>query len=48
MNKLKRFLEQGAIAYATFLLCQGIVEYIPCHVGKACELKNYERSIEED
>ena len=41
MNRLKEFLEQGAIAYAAFLLCEGIVEYIPCPVGKVCELMNY-------
>lgn len=42
MNRLKRFLQQGAVAYAAFLLCEGIVEYIPCPVGKVCELMNYE------
>ena len=40
MNRLKRFLEQGAIAYA------GIVEYIPCPVGKVFQMINYERSRE--
>jgi hypothetical protein len=51
MNRLKRFLEQGVIAYAAFLLCEGIVEYIPCPEGKLCELMNcelkkYERNRE--
>lgn len=42
MNRLKRFVEQGAIAHAGFLLCEGIVEDIPCPVGEVCEMMNYE------
>jgi hypothetical protein len=43
MNRWQRFLEQGACAYAAFLFCEGIVEYIPCSVGKVCEVKNYQQ-----